>query len=60
VACPYTYGEAGENGFKEDAMKKLFVLVGLAAAAYGAMKLMRGNEEDEFNIDQYAAPQPQA
>ncbi|HEX5479419.1 MAG TPA: hypothetical protein VFY79_06825 [Dehalococcoidia bacterium] len=40
-------------------MKKLFVLVGLAAAAYGAMKLMRGNEEDEFNIDQYAAPQPQ-
>lgn len=41
-------------------MKKLFVLIGLAAAAYGAMKFMRGNEEDEFNIDQYAAPQPHA
>ena len=42
-------------------MKKILVLLGLAAAAYGVMKLVRGSEEDEFNIDQYAPqPQPQA
>lgn len=42
-------------------MKKILVLLGLAAAAYGVMKLIRGGDEDEFNIDQYAAqPQPQA
>ncbi|MHB8376089.1 MAG: hypothetical protein ACYDEB_03950 [Dehalococcoidia bacterium] len=40
-------------------MKKLLVLLGLAAAAYGVMKVIRGGDEDEFNIDQYAA-QPQA
>ncbi len=40
-------------------MKKIVVLIGLAAAAYGAMKLVRGHDEDEFNIDQYA-PAPQA
>ena len=42
-------------------MKKILVLVGLAAAAYGVMKLVRGRDEDEFKIDQYTAqPQPQA
>lgn len=35
-------------------MKKIVMLVGLAAAAYGAMKLFRGNNDDEFNIDTYA------
>lgn len=40
-------------------MKKIVMLLGLAAAAYGVMKLMRGGQEDEFNIDQYA-PAPQA
>jgi hypothetical protein len=35
-------------------MKKIVMIVGLAAAAYGAMKLIRGGNEDEFNIDQYA------
>ncbi len=34
-------------------MKKIVMLIGLAAAAYGAMKLFRGKEEDEFNVDQY-------
>lgn len=39
-------------------MKKILVLLGLAAAVYGVMKMVRGSEEDEFNIEQYA-PQPQ-
>ena len=39
-------------------MKKLVMLVGLAAAAYGAMKMFRSKEEDDFGMDPYA-PQPQ-
>jgi hypothetical protein len=40
-------------------MKKILVLLGLADAAMGVMKMFRGTVEDEFNIDQYAV-QPQA
>lgn len=45
-------------------MKKLFLLAGVAAAAFGAMKLLRGGEKDEFgNIEPYAPsayhPEPQ-
>jgi hypothetical protein len=41
-------------------MKKLLVLLGLAtAAAYGLMKLVRGGDEDEFDIAPHAAqPRP--
>lgn len=44
-------------------MKKLFMLAGLAAAAYGAMKIFRNKENlDDFSVDRaydpYAA-QPQ-
>jgi len=50
-------------------MKRIFMLIGLAAAAYGIMKLVRGNSEDEFmtdpafgpsTYDSTYAPQPQA
>lgn len=37
-------------------MKKLFLLLGLAAAGYGAMKLIRGSQDDEFASDMYAPP----
>ena len=39
-------------------MKKLVMLVGFAAAAYGAMKLFRSKDEDEFGSGAYA-PQSQ-
>jgi hypothetical protein len=35
-------------------MKKIMVLVGLAAAAYGALRLFRSKEEDEFAADQFS------
>ncbi len=46
-------------------MKKLMLLAGFAAAAYGAIKMFRQPKEDEFAIDQtYPAstyhPQPEA
>jgi len=46
-------------------MKKIMLLAGVAAAAYGAMKMFRQPKEDEFAIDQtYPAssytPQPGA
>ena len=51
--------ELGHNDrFKEDAMKKIMMLLGIAAAGYGAMKFFKGKSEDEY-ADQYA-PQPQA
>jgi len=40
-------------------MKKILVMLGLAAAAWGVLKMVRGSDEDEFNLDTYAA-QPQA
>ena len=48
-------------------MKKLLMLAGIAAAAWGAMRLFRGKHEDEFQLDEYppspppqqAAPEPQ-
>jgi len=39
-------------------MKKLFVLAGLAAAAFGVMKMLRGNEDTSFDDVPYE-PQPQ-
>jgi hypothetical protein len=41
-------------------MKKIVVLAGLAAAAFGAMKLLRGKDEDTFDADRAYEPQPQA
>jgi len=40
-------------------MKKIMVLLGLAAAAYGAIRLFKGKDEDEFATDEYI-PQPQS
>lgn len=34
-------------------MKKIVVLAGLAACAYGAVKFLRGNSDDEFAQDEY-------
>jgi hypothetical protein len=34
-------------------MKKFVVLAGLAACAYGAVKFLRGNANDEFAQDDY-------
>ena len=48
--------DALETG--EAVMKKIVVLVGLAAAAYGAIRLFRGKEE-EYNFDDFSTAQPQ-
>ncbi|HZP57550.1 MAG TPA: hypothetical protein VFC53_08330 [Dehalococcoidia bacterium] len=40
-------------------MKKIVMLIGIAAAAYGAMKLFRKGESDEFQFESLE-PQPQA
>jgi hypothetical protein len=39
-------------------MKKLLMLAGIAAAAWGAMRLFRGKNEDEFQLDDYTPSQP--
>ena len=41
-------------------MKKLFMLAGIAAAAFGVIKLLRGKHEDEFAPPSYTEYQPQA
>jgi len=41
-------------------MKKIVFLAGLAAAAFGAMKLLRGGkDEDAFDADRVYEAQPQ-
>ncbi len=39
-------------------MKKIVVLFGIAAAAFGAMKMLKGGKEDEFAepYQPYTAP----
>jgi hypothetical protein len=37
-------------------MKKIVMLLGLAAAVYGAMRLLRSQDDDEFAIDDPLAP----
>jgi hypothetical protein len=54
----YRWGVARRRDarFKEDAMKKIVMLLGLAAAVYGAMRLLRSQDDDEFAIDDPLAP----
>ena len=40
-------------------MKKIMMLVGLAAAAYGAIRLFRNKEEAQYNFDDFTTAQPQ-
>ncbi len=41
-------------------MKKLFMLAGIAAAAFGVLKIVRGNKEDEFAAAPYSEYTAQA
>jgi hypothetical protein len=40
-------------------MKKFVFLAGLAAAAFGVMKMLRSNEDTSFDADMPYEPQPQ-
>lgn len=40
-------------------MKKFVFLAGIAAAAYGAMKMFRGKDENSFDVEPTYEPHPQ-
>ena len=50
---------ATAHELEKTVMKKIMMLVGLAAAAYGAMRLFRNKEEEQYNFDDFTTAQPQ-
>ncbi|MEX2225817.1 MAG: hypothetical protein WEB52_05135 [Dehalococcoidia bacterium] len=40
-------------------MKKFVFLAGIAAAVFGAMKMLRSKDENSFDVDAPYEPQPQ-